>query len=49
MVLEAGRADKKRDRGIPGHDDLDVLLRRPEPRKKGSELSCPDYFFLWRD
>ena len=34
MVLEARLADKKRDRGIPGHDDLDCLSRGPEPLKK---------------
>ncbi len=33
MVPEAGLADKKRDRGIPGHDNLDFLQRRPEPLK----------------
>ena len=46
MVLEAGRADKKRDRGIPGHDDLDVLLRRSDPLKKKIRTLVPRLLLL---
>ena len=44
--LRLSLADKKRDRGIPGHDNLDFLRRRPEPLKKRFRTLLPRLLLL---